>query len=125
MTGRDSRSLAFALLGALLSLAGAAAGADGDAPRTIGYRQDSTGVFPPDCAPVTAWNEWDFRSQPAKENRVHIVWKTPLASYCNGGMIVAKGKLYQMVDRGGVAYAREIAPDFVGSRLVCMDPADG
>jgi outer membrane protein assembly factor BamB len=101
----------------------------------IGFRNDGTGVWPADCTPVTAWREWDFqeRAAPGKRpelvavraDRRNIVWKVPLKSDCNGGMTLVKGKLYMLLDRGGYDYATQWVPDFVGTRLVCMDPKDG
>ncbi len=123
--------LAVGLLRALPARAEAAGFARG---QFIGFRGDGSGVFPSDCQPVTTWNEWDFREEgqgrdatlvPVGENRVHIVWKTPADMQCNGGMIVAGGKLFVMVDRGGYGYAVRNAGDFVGPLLVCLDPADG
>ncbi len=111
-----------------------AASAHPSADTFIGFRNDGTGVFPPDCDPVTEWNEWDFRdvgdgrkarSIPVKPNPKNIVWKVPLDNYCNGGMILAGGRLLQMVDRGGNGYATDLVPQFVGPVLVCMDPKDG
>ncbi|MFW5839179.1 MAG: PQQ-binding-like beta-propeller repeat protein, partial [Planctomycetota bacterium] len=105
----------------------------------IGYRNDTTGVYPADCEPVTTWNEMDFKTGkvrdrrgrikdglvPDKPNPVNIVWKTPLDNYCNGGFVLAGGKLFVQSDRGGVGYARDIVPDFLGNRLSCLDPKTG
>jgi outer membrane protein assembly factor BamB len=105
----------------------------------IGYRGDGSGVFPADCTPVTQWNEVKFRKEKYRHSNgqmldrdaydrddpVNIVWKTPLDNYCNGGMIIAGGRLFQMVDRGGNAYSTRLVPDWIGAKLVCMDPADG
>ncbi len=123
-----------AALAALAVLVAAAAGAAESGPPFIGFRGDNTGVFPDDCEPVTAWNEWDFKEVgegrkkdlvPEKANPVNLVWKTPLAQYCNGGMVVAGGKLFLLVDPGGIGFAGKVEPDFLGVKLVCMDPADG
>jgi outer membrane protein assembly factor BamB len=40
-------------------------------------------------------------------------------------MLAADGKLYMMADRGGVGFSRDHAPDFLGGKLICMDPASG
>ncbi len=105
----------------------------------IGYRGNGRGVYPPDCRPVTEWKEWDYKKGeytdhrgrtrtdmlPDKRNPSNIVWKVPQRTYCNGGMLVAGGKLYMLADRGGVGFSREYVPDFLGGKLICMDPADG
>ena len=104
----------------------------------IGFRNDGTGVFPPDCDPVTTWQEmrWDkgsYEHRGKKKNGLvpverapeNIVWQKEMQMWCNGGMIVAGGKLFLMRDRGGVGFAFDHTPSFLGEELVCLDPADG
>jgi len=105
--------------------------------RFVGYRDDVSGVFR-DCVPVTEWNEWELTLEKVKvgprtvekvvvgeEKRINIVWKTPLAQWSNGGMLVVDGKLFLECDRGGTGFADRVVPDFLGNLLVCMDPATG
>ncbi len=113
--------------------------ADQPEQRFIGYRNDATGVYPADCDPVTEWNMYDLKTVekkdhrgrkkkvevPAGESRKNIVWKTSIPMYCNGGMIVAGGKLFAQADRGGSGFARKLVPEFLGNQLICLDPADG
>jgi len=105
----------------------------------IGFRNDATGVFPADCEPVARWSEYDFgqeeytdergktrkRDVATTENRHNIVWKKALPMHCNGGMIVAGGRLLLMADRGGYGYAFDHVPSFSGELLICLDPATG
>lgn len=106
----------------------------------IGYNQDGSGYIP-DCTPVTTWNEWDFMKVPSgrkdargndilievpdKKNWVNIVWKAPHINWCNGGMIVAGGKLFAMSDRGGLGFYVDTVAEFAGAELFCYDPATG
>ncbi|MFP4141244.1 MAG: PQQ-binding-like beta-propeller repeat protein [Phycisphaerae bacterium] len=107
--------------------------------RFIGYRSNGRGIYPPNCNPVTEWREWDWKKGkyednrgrertgmiPDKRNPKNIVWKVPQLMYCNGGMILVDGKLYMMADRGGYGFSKEHTPDFLGGKLICMDPANG
>ncbi|MFP4106743.1 MAG: hypothetical protein ACLFVU_11715, partial [Phycisphaerae bacterium] len=68
----------------------------------IGYRGNGRGIYPPDCDPVTEWQEWTFKKGQYEDNRgrkktgmlpderkpKNIVWKVPQLMYCNGGMIL-------------------------------------
>ena len=108
--------------------------------RYIGYYHDGSGVFR-DATPVTSWNEWDFKevetgekdgrgrpvkvTVPDRERRVNIVWKVPHYNWCNGGMIVAGGKLFAMSDRAGLGFYADRLAEFAGAELFCIDPADG
>ena len=131
-----SRTLSVCLILCCLSSLTAA---DGPSQPFVGYRNDATGVYPADCTPVTAWQEGDFKTVPMKDDRgrvkptdvfdkanpVNLAWKTEVQNWCNGGLVVAGGKLFVQCDRGGQGYARDIVPDFLGNQLVCLDPADG
>ena len=111
----------------------------GSGQEFVGYRNDATGVYPADCSPVAEWNEWNYKTVERKDHRgkmqqvdvpdgekhVNIVWKTPLQQWCNGGLVLAGGKLFGVCDRGGYGYATEHVPDFLGNLLVCMDPDTG
>ncbi len=126
---------AIVLLG---SLAASSAHAEEPAQPFVGYRNDATGVFPPDCKPVTEWNEWDLKTVERKHrgrmrkfqvgdkrNPKNIVWKTPVDLYCNGGIVVVGGKVLVQADRGGSAFARDLVPEFLGNQLVCLDAETG
>ncbi len=126
------RVAAVSLFLAVASAAASHAGQDGQA--FIGFRNDNTGVYPADCAPVTTWNEWDFKEVgegrkkdlvPVKENRRNIVWKTPVDMYCNGGMTLVDGKLFMLADPGGIGFAGKVEPDFLGVKMICIDAATG
>ncbi len=127
-----NRGIVLAILLAAVALQTPALAADPDP--FIGFRGDGTGVFPEDVDPVTTWNEWDFKKVgegrkkelvPEKANPHNIVWKTPLPMYCNGGMIVAGGRLFLLSDPGGIGFAGKAMPDFLGIKMTCLDPADG
>ncbi len=134
-TREYARSLALCLLTAWILTSPASE--TGEQP-FIGFRNDGTGVFPPDCEPVTTWREmrWDkgeYENRgkmksglvPVEHDPQNIVWKQEMQMWCNGGMIVAGGKLFLMRDRGGVGFAYDHTPSFLGEELVCLDPADG
>jgi outer membrane protein assembly factor BamB len=127
-----------AFLAAVSAVRGAEPPPPGHQPRQyVGYWNDGSGVFQ-GCTPVASWNEWEFTTgeievqgkktnveRPVKENRKNIVWKVPHYNWCNGGVIVAGGKVFGLSDRGGMGYFGEQVADFVGAKLSCFAPADG
>jgi outer membrane protein assembly factor BamB len=121
---------AAAVAAALLAFGAVASGARAAAPPPtpggfIGFRGDGTGVFPDDCDPVTKWSEGRFESyregrdtrwRLAAEERKNVVWKTPLKTYSNGGMIVVGGRLYLL---------KEPWTGDLGPRLYALDARTG
>ncbi len=133
------KTSALALMAACIGLVSLTAEAQSKRQPMVGYRNDATGVYPSDCKPVTEWQETEFKEVTYQDHRgrkrkgleavgpkpVNIVWKTPVLNYCNGGMVVAGGKLFIQADRGGIGFAKDHVPDFLGNKLVCLDPASG
>jgi len=93
---------------------------------SIGFRHDGTGIFPADCEPVTRWGEGRYavidpearhkRWKLIEEKHENVVWKKPLVTYCNGGMIVVKGMLFML---------KEPWTGDLGPQLYCLDPENG
>ena len=93
---------------------------------SVGFRNDGTGIFPDDCRPVTRWGEGRYavvdpkarhkRWKLIEEKHENVVWKKPIATHCNGGMIVVKGQLFMM---------KEPWTGDLGPQLYCLDPENG
>lgn len=72
---------------------------------SIGFRNDGSGVFPEDCAPVTEWSE-----------EKNVVWKTPLPNFGQSSPVYANGRVFVTCEPGW----KHDAP-----LLACLDARTG